>query len=61
METKMEVTKEECVKYEDVRISGVTNMWIIDKVTELSGLDRPTIVFIMDNYNKLNIQFNFRK
>ena len=57
----MNVTKEQCVAYEDVRVSGVTNMWIIDKVTELSGLDRNTIVFIMDNYNKLNIEFNFRK
>ena len=57
----MNVTKEDCEAYENVRISGVTNMWAIDMVSELSNLDRKTVVFIMDNYNKLNIKFNFRK
>lgn len=57
----MEVTKEQCVAYEDVRISGVTNMFAVNTVCELSGLDRNVVVFIMDNYNKLNIEFNFRK
>ena len=57
----MEVTKEQCIAYEDVRISGVTNMWAVDMVCELSNLDRKKVVSIMDNYNKLNIQFNFRK
>ena len=57
----MNITKEQCVAYEDVRISGATNMWAIDVVCELSALDRNTVVFIMDNYNKLNIEFNFRK
>ena len=61
METKMEITKEDCEAYENVGVSGITNMWAVDMVCELSGVDRKKIVFIMDNYNKLNIEFNFRK
>ena len=57
----MEVTKEQCEAYEKVRVSGVTNMFMVNTVCELSGLDRETVVSIMDNYTELNIKFNFRK
>jgi hypothetical protein len=39
--------------YEDVRESGVTNMFAVKTVSELSGLDRNTIMAIMKNYTEL--------
>lgn len=49
----MEITKEQFMAYEDVRVSGVTNMWAVDYVSELSGLDEDTIMIIMKNYGAL--------
>ena len=51
MET--EITKEEFESYEEVRESGVTNMFSVDVVENLSGLDRPTIRLIMKTYSEL--------
>jgi hypothetical protein len=45
------VTKEEFLAYEDVCLSGVTNMFDIRKIKELSGLTRDAIVDIMKNYS----------
>ena len=39
--------------YEEVRTSGVTNMFDVAKVEELSGLSREKIVAIMKGYNEL--------
>ena len=61
MEKQVIVTKEDCEKYERVRVSGVTNMFMVTYVCKLSGLDRDTILFIMENYNELNNKFGFRK
>ena len=46
-------TKEEFQAYEDVRISGVTNMFDVRTVTMLSGLDWDTILVIMKEYEIL--------
>jgi len=46
------VSKEDFLAYEDVRLSGVTNMFDIKVVQELSGLDKTTILDIMKNYAK---------
>jgi hypothetical protein len=51
------ITKQEFQAYEGVRASGVTNMWAVDVVSDLSGLDQETIVAIMDNYSQLNEKF----
>jgi len=48
-----EVTEEEFLAYEDVRESGVTNMFAIDTVMALSGLDRVTILTIIRHYSEL--------
>jgi len=39
--------------YENIRLSGVTNMWAVDFVSKLSGLDEETILKIMKNYGQL--------
>ena len=49
----MEITKEQFLEYEDVRESGVTNMSNITYVEQLSGLERPIIRAIMDQYTEL--------
>ena len=46
----MAVTKEEFEAYTRVQHSGVTNMFDIRTVSELSGLGRPKIVEIMEKY-----------
>jgi len=48
-----EITKEEFDAYEAVRESGVTNMFLISRVSDLSGLDKEIIKAIMKNYGKL--------
>ncbi len=49
----MEITKEQFEAYETVRVSGVTNMFDIRNVRLCSGLDRETIIAIMNNYTEL--------
>jgi hypothetical protein len=49
----MTITKEQFRAYEDVRASGVTNMFAVDIVSDLSGLDRDQIKEIMANYREL--------
>ena len=48
-----EITKEEFQAYENVRSSGATNMYHLRVVSELSGLDRSTIIAIMEQYGEL--------
>ena len=47
------ITKEQFKRYQAVQKSGVTNMWDIGKVAELSGLSKKVILEIMKNYNNL--------
>lgn len=39
--------------YEEVRQSGVTNMFAIGVVCSLSGLTRDEVKFVMNNYSEL--------
>lgn len=56
------ITEKEFTAYEGVRASGVTNMWYVSLVEELSGLERDTIFAIMEHYGDLNKQYpNVRK
>jgi len=52
------ITKEQFNSYEEVRLSGVTNMFDTHKVSELSGLDRKQILTIMANYSRLKFKFS---
>ena len=49
----MNITQEEFDAYEDVRQSGVTNMFNVSVVSDYSGLSRDKIITIMSNYNTL--------
>ena len=46
----MAVTREEFEAYTYVQESGVTNMFDVNTVSELSGLGRPKIMEIMEKY-----------
>ena len=47
------VNKEDFQAYEEVRESGVTNMFDIRNIKMLSGLERDTIVEIIEQYSEL--------
>ena len=46
------------IKYEDVRKSGVTNMFDLRNVTVLTGLNKEQIMYIMDNYSELKDKYD---
>ena len=47
------ITKDEFIAYEKVRQSGKTNMLDTKVVSALSGLERRTIVEIIQSYSRL--------
>lgn len=49
----MEISKEDFTAYEKVRQSGVTNMFDVEMVTQLSGLSRAKCFEIMRTYADL--------
>jgi len=51
------ITKKEFQAYEDVRVSGVTNMFMISVVSDLSGLSRDKIKEIINTYNDLTKKY----
>ena len=51
------ITKEEFKSYEDVRESGVTNMFAVKTVMSLSGLTKDKILKIMNNYGDLQDKY----
>jgi hypothetical protein len=51
------ITKEQFIAYEKVRQSGVTNMFAIDLVGDLSGLSRKECLEIMKTYSQLDKQW----
>jgi hypothetical protein len=53
----MEISKEEFDRYENVRESGVTNMFNVSNVAALSGLHKEKVISIMKNYSKLYEQY----
>jgi|TARA_R100001530_G_C4310361_1_gene152849 hypothetical protein len=52
-----EISKEDFKSYEDVRKSGITNMFDVGCVSVLSGLSKDKIKLIMENYDKLSKGF----
>jgi len=52
-----EISKEDFKSYEDIRKSGITNMFNVGVVSVLSGLSKNKIKLIMKNYNKLSEGF----
>ena len=54
----MAVTREEFEAYTDVQHSGVTNMFDVKTVSELSGLGRPKLIEIMEKYDIYHKKYN---
>ena len=54
----MAVTKEEFDAYTRVQQSGVTNMFDIKTVSELSGLTGPKIIEVMEKYSIYERKYN---
>ena len=52
------ITKEQFEAYVDVQMSGVTNMFNVKLVGELSGLDKEEIMYIMANYGELKDKYD---
>lgn len=57
MNNQTPITKEQFGAYEQVRQSGATNMFDTRMVAELSGLEKETILEIMQNYGTLKEQY----
>ena len=55
----MNITQEEFDAYEEVRQSGVTNMFNVSVVSDYSGLSREKIIDIMSNYQALCIKYGY--
>ena len=51
------ITQEDFDAYENVRESGVTNMFAINVVSDYSGLNKDKIVSIMQNYGALHDKY----
>ena len=51
------VGQREFAAYEAVRESGVTNMFAVNTVQELSGLKREQILYIMEHYRELDEKY----
>ena len=54
----MAVTRDEFEAYTDVQHSGVTNMFDVKTVSELSGLGRPKLIEIMEKYDIYHKKYN---
>ena len=51
------ITQDEFDAYEEVRESGVTNMFNVSVVSDYSGLSRQQIMAIIKNYSELNEKY----
>ena len=52
------VTREEFESYVEVQESGVTNMFDVKTVGQLSGLEKEEIMTIMQSYGELKEKYN---
>jgi len=58
---EIKITKEEMKKYEACRQNGITNMFDIKRVEELTGLSKEKILYIMKHYLELIEKYNISK
>ena len=54
----VEITQEQFKAYVDVQESGVTNMFDVKTVGQLSGLEKEEIMKIMTDYGTLKEKYN---
>jgi len=51
------ISEDDFIEYEKVRLSGVTNMFAVNVVSNISGLSREQILCIMQNYSELKQKY----
>jgi hypothetical protein len=49
----MQINKDEFMRYDEVKKSGVTNMVLINNVCDLTDLERDKVLYIMKHYDEL--------
>ena len=54
-----EISREQFEAYVDVQESGVTNMFDVKTVGELSGLEKEDIMTIMKSYGELSDKYGY--
>ena len=54
---KSEITKAQFNRYEGCRLSGATNMFDLNNVKMLTGLNKEQVLAIMENYDKLEKKY----
>ena len=54
---EIKITKAQFNRYEGCRLSGATNMFDVRNVTMLTGLNKDQIMYIMENYSKLQEKY----
>lgn len=54
----MEVTRDDFRAYEDIRLSGITNMFNTRRVEELAGISQGVILSIMKNYSEYRDEYS---
>jgi hypothetical protein len=52
------ITQQDFEAYVEVQESGVTNMFDVSVVIEMSGLERNQVLTIMKNYSKLKTKYH---
>ena len=55
---KTEITKSQFNRYEGCRLSGATNMFDLNNVKALTGLNKEQCLEIMSNYGELEEKYN---
>ena len=55
---KLEITKDQFEAYVRVQKSGVTNMFDLNNVKALTGLNKEQCLEIMSNYGELDKKYN---
>tara|TARA_B110000196_G_scaffold260240_1_gene231442 strand:+ start:198 stop:371 length:174 start_codon:yes stop_codon:yes gene_type:complete len=55
---KLEITKDQFTAYVRVQMSGVTNMFDLNNVTALTGLNKNQIMEIMKTYDELDKKYS---
>ena len=53
-----EISREQFEAYVDVQESGITNMFDVRTVSDLSGLDKQEIMTIMKSYGELKEKYD---
>ena len=54
----MKISKQQFQSYVDVQMSGVTNMYNATLVSQLTGLTKPELINIMQNYDTYKKQYS---